>query len=45
MDFPDYWRSGWRDGVGWFAGWLVAVGLLFMAGARLPLTRNDGASR
>ena len=31
--------------LGWFAGWLVALGLLFMAGARLPLALGRGRLR
>ena len=28
--------------LGWFAGWLAAVGVLFLAGARLPLALRHG---
>ena len=31
--------------LGWFAGWLVAIGLLFMAGTRLPLALGRGRWR
>ena len=31
--------------LGWFAGWLIAVGLLFMAGTRLPLALGRGGLR
>jgi hypothetical protein len=30
--------------LGWFAGWLVAVVLLFLAGRALPLALRHGAS-